>query len=156
MKRSAWLIVATAAIVGCTTGREATKGEPTTVTQAETQKPPCPLGVMGAHVTAEDTPDGVVLSFTTDGDPTELRQRVFDASAMYGPGARMGKGHEGTHGEGGQHGLLAMQLPPLSAASAEIPQGARIRFVPANAADLETMRTKLRARALDMNTTACK
>lgn len=116
----------------------------------------CPLGIEGAAVASEDAPDGIVLKFTTKGDPTELRQRVFDASAMYGTGKGFGKGHDGKHGEGGHHGLQTMQLPPVTAGSAEIEGGARIHFVPVDPVDVETIRTKLRARATELNTAPCK
>lgn len=140
------------AALGCTTGQQS--GQPVTVTRAEQRS--CPLGVEGATVEAEDSDDGIVLVFKSADKVAELRARAFDASAMFGPGAKMGAGHGGKHGSGGEHGLQAMQLPPSSAGMAEIEGGARIRFVPTDKADLETLREKLRERARKMNTTPCK
>lgn len=118
----------------------------------------CPLGVRGAAVAATDTADGITLTFTTDvvANVEELRTRARDAAAMHGPGEKVGLGHDGRHGEGGQHGLQTLQLPPVHAAEDDVNEGARIRFVPADQKDLEVLRTKLRARAIQLNSTPCK
>jgi hypothetical protein len=125
------------------------------LTQAEAPRG-CALGVPGATVVAEDTPDGIALSFTSKEKVTELRERAGDAAAQHGPGQHLGKGHEGTHGQGGVHGLQAMQAPPSRSVAEDIENGSRIRFVPADAADKESLRAKLRERADEMNTRSCK
>jgi hypothetical protein len=71
---------------------------------------------------------------------------------MYGPGAHKGMGHEGHHGEGGQHGLQVMQMPPVHATFGEVESGARIVFVPADVNDKAIVGSKLRERARAMNT----
>jgi hypothetical protein len=116
----------------------------------------CALGVPGASVVAEDTPDGIALSFTSKDRPTEMRARANDAAAQHGPGERLGEGHEGRHGHGGEHGLQMMQAPVAKSAADDIEGGARIRFVPADPAEKELLRTKLRERAVAMNTATCK
>jgi hypothetical protein len=109
---------------------------------------PCPLGVRGAHVIVEDTEVGVTMTFTAPAtDLPDLRERARDAAAMHGPGQHLGKGHDGQHFTGGDHGLKAMQLPPSFAGEEDIDGGARIRFMPADPADLDLLRTRIRERA---------
>ncbi len=40
----------------------------------------CALGVSGAKVTAEDTADGIALSFTSMESPEEIRARAKDSA----------------------------------------------------------------------------
>ncbi len=116
----------------------------------------CPLGVHGATVVYEETPEGAALVFTAPAENVdELRDRARNASAMHGPGQKVGMGHEGKHGEGGVHGLRMMQMPPAYAGADDIEGGARIRIYPADAKDIEVLRAKLEARAAEM-TAACK
>jgi hypothetical protein len=136
--------------VGCTSAQ----GPTPSLTQAETPRG-CPLGVPGATVVAEDTPEGVALSFTSKDKVGEMRQRANDAAAQYGPGAKMGRGHDGRHGHGGTHGLQLMQAPASHAVASDIEGGARIQFAPADPADKEVLRATLRERAAAMNAAAC-
>lgn len=111
----------------------------------------CPLGVEGATVLYEDTATGGRLTFTAPKEKLdELRERARDASALHGTGQKLGKGHDGKHGNGGHHGLKAMQLPPAYGGEEDIEGGARINVTPADAHDLEVLRTKLRERAREM------
>ena len=116
----------------------------------------CPLGVPGATVDVEETPEGVALVFTSPQHEGELRERARDAAAMHGPGAHVGAGHDGTHGSGGQHGLQAMQLPPARAVVVEVAGGARIDLVPADAEDRGALVTKAREGARRMRDAACR
>jgi hypothetical protein len=138
---------------GCTTAQG--QQTPPHLTQADTRHG-CALGVGGGAVSAEDTPEGIALSFTSMDKAEEMRERVNDAAAQHGPGARMGRGHDRRHAEGGDHGLQMMQMPPAHSAAEDIEGGARIRFVPVDAADKEGLRTKLRERAASMNAQSCK
>lgn len=111
----------------------------------------CPLGVQGARVVYEETPEGAALVFTAPAEKVEeLRDRARNASAMHGPGQKVGMGHDGKHGEGGVHGLKMMQMPPAYAGADEIEGGARIRVYPADVADVDVLRTKLKVRAEEM------
>lgn len=144
------LVFVTLLLGACTTQTPAP-----TLTQAEAPRG-CALGVAGATVVAEDTPDGIALSFTSKDKPEEMRERANDAAAQHGPGQRVGRGHDGRHGSGGDHGLQLIQAPPAKSAAEDIENGARVRFVPADPAEKEVLRAKLRDRADAMNAQPCK
>jgi hypothetical protein len=130
----------------CTTA-EPPRSPATSILQAPTSSA-CPLGVPGAHVAADDTDSGIALTFTATAERlSDLRERAGYAAAMHGPGEHMGKGHEGRHGNGGEHGLKAMHLPPAYAVEEDIDGGARIVLRPADPNDLSLLRAKVRARA---------
>ena len=112
----------------------------------------CPLGIEGARVTVEDTADGVALTFTTVTRVDELRTRARTAAEMHGAGRQQGAGHDGVHGQGGHHGLHAMHLPPATGTVADVPDGARIRLVPSDAADLARLREHARDGAARVQT----
>lgn len=152
MKTIAALFVAFTAL-GCSSSR-GVEARPATVTRADAPRA-CPLGVEGASVTVEETPNGVALVFASKEATADLRERARDAAAMRGPGRKEGKGHDGRHGTGGEHGLQIMGVPPANATVDDVPDGARIHFVPADAADLATLRTKIRDRAARMSTAPC-
>ena len=116
----------------------------------------CALGVAGATVVAEDTPDGIALSFRSKDKTQEMRERANDAAAQHGPGQRLGLGHDGKHGDGAEHGLQLMQAPPARSVAEDIDDGARIRFVAADSRETEALRIKLRERADAMNAAVCK
>jgi hypothetical protein len=142
---AAFVLGLTFGTLACTTAEPPSK-TPATLTQAQTPTA-CPLGVKGAHVAVEDTEAGVAMTFTAPLDRLgELRERTFYAAAMHGPGAGVGKGHDGKHGTGGEHGLKAMQLPPSYAVAEEMAGGARIWIRPADPADLPVLREKIRDR----------
>lgn len=111
----------------------------------------CALGVSGALATADDTPDGVALTILSANRLDEVRVRARDAATLHGPDSRQGLGHDGHHAEGGKHGLQPAQLPPARASATDIDGGARIELVPVDAADLERLRSSIRARANAMN-----
>ncbi len=147
----AFVFVAGSVALGCTTGQS-----PAPVLSHAEGLRGCALGVSGATVTAEDTPDGIALNFTSKDGAGELRLRANDAAAQHGPGARVGGGHEGRHGHGGDHGLQMMQAPAATTIAEDIEGGARIRFVPADPADKDRLRAKLRERSEAMNAQSCK
>lgn len=145
--------------VACTTPQPA-KDPTLTHAQAQTtgrSLSGCPLGVAGAHVLITDTEGGVAMTLTVD-DPAmvvDLRERVVNAAMQHGPGAGAGKGHGGHHGEGGHHGLRAMLLPPSDAKPEDVARGARLTLVPADAADLPILRTKVRERVREWAMAGC-
>lgn len=143
-------LACTLALTACSTGTgQAPAQTPTTSANVFGG---CPFGVDGAQVLVEDTSDGVVMTFTSTTHVSELRERSRDAAMAYGPGEHRGLGHGGHHGEGGKHGLQAMQLPPVKANWEEINEGARIRLVPALADDLPALRSKAREGVMRMAT----
>lgn len=126
------------------------KGE-TTLTNATAPRP-CPLGVDGAEVVVEDTPQGVALTFTSSADKTdELRMRARHAANMYGP-RKAGEGHDGRHASGGHHGLMPMQMPPAYALARDVDNGVEIRLFPVDEKDLAALRARARERAVAMST----
>lgn len=145
------LIVVAASALACSSGQSPAPS----LTQAEAPRG-CPLGVSGATVTAENTPDGIALSFRSPDRVAEMRERANDAAAQHGPGQGLGRGHEGGHAEGGEHGLQTMQMPASRSVATDIEGGARVRFVPVDPADTESLRSKLRERASVMNAASCK
>lgn len=147
------LALALAALLAaaCTTAQTANPA----LTQAEAPRG-CALGVAGATVIAEDTPDGVALSFRSKDRPQEMRERANDAASQHGPGQQLGRGHDGKHGDGAAHGLQLMQAPPARSVAEDIEGGARVRFVAAEVRDTEALRAKLRERADAMNNMTCK
>ena len=128
---------------------------PPTLTHAEGAGG-CPLGVAGASVVAEDTPDGIALSFRSTANAAEMRERAHDAAAQHGTGQHLGRGHHGEHGEWGDHGLQLTQMPAVRAVSEDIEGGARIRFVAVNPPDTDVLRRRLRDRANAMADLTCK
>ncbi len=116
----------------------------------------CALGVPGASVVAEDTPDGIALSFRSKGNAAEMRERADGAAAQHGPGRHLGRGHDGEHEEWGDHGLQMTQMPAARSVAEDIEGGARIRFVAADPADTAALRIRLRERADAMTGLPCK
>ncbi|MBS2018862.1 MAG: hypothetical protein JST00_38700 [Deltaproteobacteria bacterium] len=146
------LVLGLVACAACTTGN----APPPSLTHGDVPVT-CPLGVRDTTVTVVDVPNGVVLTFQAPPERLgELRERAVDAAGYHGPGERVGKGHDGVHGNGGDHGLQISQLPPLRALAENVEGGARITLVPTVAEDLEKLRTKVRARAAAMNASTCK
>jgi hypothetical protein len=81
--------------------------------------------------------------------------RANDAAAQHGPGQRLGMGHGGKHNDGGDHGLQLMQAPVAYSVATDIEGGARIRFVPVDAADRDALRAQLRDRAVKLSAATC-
>lgn len=146
------LVLCAAFVAGCTASEPAPRNpEGTTILQAQADAH-CPLGVPSARVEVADTPGGVSMTFTASPDRiAELRARASDAAAMHGPGQRLGRGHDGKHGSGGEHGLQAMQLPPSHAGAEDIEGGARLNLRPVDPSDLGALRLKARERAAAMS-----
>ena len=150
MYTRAALLLALAA-TACTTALPAPAP---TLTHAEALRG-CALGLSGSSVTPEDTAEGMMLTFRSSDRIEEMRERARDAAAQHGPSS-VGHGHDGRHGEGGEHGLKLLQAPPARSAAVDVPGGAQIQFVPSHAGDLVELREKLRARADAMNASTCK
>ena len=114
----------------------------------ETDSTTCQLGDPGVRVRVEDVEDAVDVTVTTIRDVDDLRHRVRDAAAMYGPGAHRGLGHHGKHGNGGHHGLRLAELrPTIKAVEIDVPSGAKIHVTPIESAKLDEVRAEVRARA---------
>lgn len=116
----------------------------------------CPLGIDGARVSTEETETGIAVIVTArDDDVAEIRERAQDAAKLHGPFGRLGKGHDGRHGRGGQHGLQAVALPPSRATTTDVAGGARIEISPRHWRDRAALRELVRKRAEVMRTKPC-
>ncbi len=149
--------MAALSLVACAESTTTQKPADATTIQSAQATKSCPFGVSGADVVVNDTPDGVVMTFTTTPDKlSDLRERVADAAAMHGPGEQVGKGHEDSsttgakHGEGGNHGLKAMQFPPMRATMDKVDNGAKLTLSAQVPADVPALRAKARERAKAM------
>ncbi len=147
MKSILVLALLVSASLACTEGSPPPKSPAATILQAPAPTG-CPLGVPDTRVVFAEAPQGGTLTFLTGPDRVEdLRERARDAAAQHGPGQRVGKGHDGRHGSGGEHGIKSMQMPPAYAAEDDIEGGARLRFTAATPEDVDAIRSQLRARA---------
>jgi len=139
------------AFVGCTASTESAVGKPAAVMPGP-MVTGCPLGVSGALATIESDEQGVALTFLTAPERVdELRARTRHAAEFHGPDAHLGLGHAGTHGQGGQHGLHAMQLPPTRATVTDVKAGARVELVPVDPADRGALEAKAQDGVRRMN-----
>lgn len=139
----------TFAVTACSAAREAPILHAPTSTS-------CPLGVPGTEIAARDVEGGLELTFVSRDHVADLRRRALDVSAAHGPGAHLGVGHNGEHGSGQGHGLHLSDLPPMSIAFEEIPNGATLRFTPIEPDQTTTVRQELRRRADFIQTTECQ
>ncbi len=113
--------------------------------------PSCALGVGGARAVAAETEEGVDVTFTSQAHLEDIRLRAKDAARMYGPDAHLGEGHEGHHGEGGGHGLMPLQLPPVHLRFEEVPDGARLHMAASDKSDVSKLQERAKARVVEMN-----
>jgi hypothetical protein len=156
-------LIAVGFVVGFTTFTTSCSSEPPPPPRplpTRTEKAACPLGVMGASVAVEDTPNGVALVVVSvgsspNGSSVVLRQRARDAAQLHGPFGRLGKGHHGRHQTGGHHGLHAFALPKAHATATDVERGARIEIVPEYPGDLDALRAGVRVRASKMTRMPC-
>jgi hypothetical protein len=116
----------------------------------------CPMAVPGTQVSVADTPDGEAITFTTSPDhASDLRDRVHAMADMHNR-HHQGDGMEGMHGVmqhghmmgGGEH--MTMMPPPSRAAVEDVDGGARIVVSPTDPADVDRLRSAVRAHAEHM------
>jgi hypothetical protein len=118
----------------------------------------CPMLLPGTSVQAQDTKDGLAMTFTTTGDVAELRQRAHvmadhmnahaGATGMHGGmmGADAGTGMMGGSMMGGT-------MPAMHAQVEDIDHGARLKMTPADPKKLGDMRDHMKEHAHMMNQT---
>ena len=101
----------------------------------------CPMRVMGAEVSTEESKNGIILIVTTKtGDVADLRRRVESMAKMHA---------ENSNKE--MHGNMI----PFSVPYEEVTNGARLTLTPKDAARLEEFRTKVRQHAEMMTKGDC-
>lgn len=163
---------AMATVISCASHHEGRPPpEPAEHSTPSTQGMPCPMAVAGAELGIRDTPEGVALTFTTDGDVGELRRRVHALAEVY-----ESHQHDGAeaHG-GGMHGMMhggmmhggsmneanndgggpPMRMPSSQAAVTDVPDGATLTLTAASATDVESLRTRARQHVEMMRAGPC-
>lgn len=166
-----WCALLVTALMAC--GSRQQSREPVTsapVTAHAEQSSPgrctCPMAMNMANtqITTADTTDGIAIVFATTGDVADLRARVRKIADMHNRMAgEMGSVHgEGAQGGGmqaggmqgdgmhcdqggGMHGMgMGAKLIPSRASVEDVPGGARLVLVPADASQLEVLRQQAR------------
>lgn len=161
MTKRTWMSLSTVLmlVIGC-----GSKQSPPSKPPDETAKqaPMCPM-MKDTQVTATDEEHDVAITFTTQGDPTELRAHVRKMAAMHdrmangmmgggmgsGSGAMMGSGMMG----GGMPAHMAMV--PSHAAVNDVDHGARIVLTPDDPAQLGALRDHVHTHVEMMKSGRC-
>ena len=110
----------------------------------------CPMEVPDTKVSAEDTQDGVAVTFTTTGDVSQLRQRVHHMAEMHEH--MMQGGMSGSASMGSDH---MMKMVPSTARAEDIEGGARIVLTPKDPAQLAELRAHAHEHASQMASGHC-
>jgi len=149
MRTRSWIwapaLAALFAVAGCKHGESATGPN---MYGPEGQTSACPLAIPGTTVNAEETQDGMAMTFTTDqGDVAELRRQVYQLSAKYNS-SQPGAATSGTMGHVEREAANAMDMggPKVASQSRveEIDGGARLIFTPNNPNELKDLRSQIR------------
>ena len=146
-------------VVGC--GSKQGSTSPPAPSAAAAEKPPMCAMMKDAQLAVTDGEHDVAISFTTQGDPTELRAHVRKMGAMHDRMAHgmmgsgmMGSGMMGSGMMGGgMHEHMAMV--PSHAAVDDIDHGARIVLTPDDPAQLATLRDQVHAHVEMMKSGRC-
>jgi DNA-binding transcriptional LysR family regulator len=141
------------AVGGCSSGHAGTQPPATAAAPAQpthTHGAGCPMMMDPAttQITTADTSNGVAVTFTTDGDVNDVRARARHMADMHNQMAAM---HGGAAG-GGMHG---MAMVPSRATAEDLPGGARVVLVPADPAQLATLRQQVHMHTAMMQQGKC-
>jgi hypothetical protein len=162
----------TAFAVGCKStneGNQPTNDEAKTATQPLTEeestfyRQSCPMFADDVTVALSDTPDGVALTFKTNGDVALLRERAEHMALMYSThrGRHMQwrqMGYHGRPGMGRRHGMMHGGMGPWPAVDAsveDVERGARITMTPEDPAMLDSLRQRARLHQQRMQSGEC-
>jgi hypothetical protein len=118
----------------------------------------CPMGVPGTQVSAVDEVNGSTMTFTAHAHVAELQRRVHDMAKMHNQHHAGGDTHEGMHmggTMGGGREMSGMMMPPSDATVFNLENGASIKLMPINEADLLTLQTAVRMHAQRMQQSGC-
>jgi hypothetical protein len=115
----------------------------------------CPMRLPGTTVQAQDTTDGMAMTFTTTGDAAELRRRVrvmADHMNAHSSGASGGMGMHGMMmgGDGGM-GMMGGTMPAMRAQVEDVDHGARLKMTPVDPTKLGEMRDHMKQQAQMMS-----
>lgn len=116
----------------------------------------CPMFVAGTTVQANDTSDGMAMTFTTTGDVAELRRRVHLMANHMNAHSSGAGGGTGMHGMGmGSDGGMGMMGGGMMLAThaqvEDVDHGARLKMTPADPAKLSEMRQHMKQHSQMMN-----
>lgn len=159
MNRRSWMNLSTVLMlaVGCGSKHSEPSKPP-----AEATKQPAMCAMMkDAQLAATDGEHDMTVTFTTQGDPAELRAHVHKMGAMHDQMAHgMGSGGMGGSGEmnmgsgmGEMHHHMAMV--PSHAAVDDVDHGARIVLTPDDPAQLAALRDQVHAHVDMMKSGKC-
>jgi len=179
------------ALAGCSGSQKSTREESATSASTTQQQDMhgmqgmaamCPMQVQGTKVEASNTDTGAALTFTTQGDVTELRHRVSAMAQMHNEhhagqgmhaqggeagcacGQHEGQGDSGCacgHHEGqgchcGPHaGMMGKHMPASHVTTEEVPGGIRLVFTPEDASQLDALRESVHQHAEMMSSGHC-
>jgi hypothetical protein len=123
----------------------------------------CPMLLPGTSVQAQDTKDGMAMTFTTTGDAAELRRRVHVMADHMNAHSSGGSGAMGMHGGmmGADAGMGMMgssmmgggMMPAMHAQVEDVDHGARLKMTPADPKKLSEMRDHMKQHAQMVNQT---
>lgn len=125
----------------------------------------CPMGVPGTQVSAVDEINGSTLTFTARGQVAELQRRVHAMVKMHNQHHAGGDTHEGMpkggmmggdHMMGGDQKMGGMMMPPSHATVFDLENGASIKLMPTNEADLQKLQSAVRMHAQRMQQNGCE
>lgn len=177
-----WYALLVTALMAC--GSRQQSAEPVTRAPVTANAAPssagrcaCPMAMNMANtqITTADATDGIAIVFTTTGDVADLRARVRKISDMHNRmagemgsmhgedaqgGAMQGGGMQGggmhCDREGRMHGMgMGAKMIPSRASVEDVPGGARLVLVPADASQLGALRQQARMWAEMMQKGQC-
>jgi hypothetical protein len=125
---------------------------------------PCPMGVPGARVSAADTADGAVLTFTAPDQVVELRSRVHALGQLHnrndadgGSGRSvMGGGGMGQGMMGNGQPMEGRSMPASHVQIADLDGGASLTLVPDAPEDLPRLQAVARQHARRLQEHGCE
>lgn len=119
----------------------------------------CPMEVPDTQVSAVDEVNGATLTFTAPAQVAELQRRVHAMATMHNQHHAGGDTHQGQHSDGmmgGGNQMSGMMMPPSHATVFDLENGASIKLMPSNAADLPTLQAAARMHAQRMQQNGCE
>jgi len=131
-----------AALLGCSGSSKPAPASPATPVAHD--DPTCPVLVAGTSITVEDTDGGAAFVFVTTGDAAAVRTRANALAEMHN--AHAGSGHEMGH----------MIATKSTAASSELPNGARVTFTAASPGEAGALQSELRMHAQHLAGGTCE
>jgi hypothetical protein len=120
----------------------------------------CPVLLPGTTVQAQDTKDGIAMTFTTTGEVAELRRRVRIMAEHMNARSSGTAGGMGMHGmmmgaDGGMGmmggSMMGGTMPAMRAQVEDMDRGAQLKMTPVDAAKLTEMRDQMKRHAQMMN-----